>query len=575
MLSKLRNTRLGFTLVELAIVLAVAGLLFGGLWRLLSGGNQQLRDQGAASSQIVLINSVKAFLSSAAGQSFLVQNEDPHCTVPGPISGAPALIGSQKYCGPNTHFNLFLPVPGTATSAGAAGCPAAYPTDGAGNTASGICGYLPGGFNSLTSNSYNQTYVVQVMRDGTAAGSVPSTYSFIVMSINGDPIPDSSGGRIAASIGGDGGFIYQSTTAICGTSSFFACGAYGAWAVDPATYGFTEGAGLQDQGGTPKGGQVATRTYVSPGQTTTFPWLARTVITGDTAAFSFNTMVTSMYMGPTTPGPVATINMQGGNFSMNSTVAPTPVPSAAGGGHFFMSGASLDMASAVGGAPGINMNGEPINMAGGSIGNFLGGAINLTGGTLNLGPSGTAGAISGYANTLGTVFQGATGSSTNPILSIKDSTAYCTDPLFVACQASFQVSGSQSVSGILNAYNLYAQGFLYQSDRRLKKNIVDLSPEQSLDNVMRLKPVSFTFKSSNVDSLGIIAQDLEQIYPQLVVTPQNGTGMKSVNYMGMVAPLIGSVQELKKENDELKQKLSDEQTRLDKLEAMQKSSIGK
>ena len=38
------DKRRGFTLIELAIVLAVASLLFAGLWRLMASGNTQLRD---------------------------------------------------------------------------------------------------------------------------------------------------------------------------------------------------------------------------------------------------------------------------------------------------------------------------------------------------------------------------------------------------------------------------------------------------------------------------------------------------------------------------------------------------
>ena len=51
MLRMTRNKKRGFTLIELAIVLSIAGLLFVGLWRLLAGGNQQVRDQSAASEQ--------------------------------------------------------------------------------------------------------------------------------------------------------------------------------------------------------------------------------------------------------------------------------------------------------------------------------------------------------------------------------------------------------------------------------------------------------------------------------------------------------------------------------------------
>ncbi|NDC55706.1 MAG: prepilin-type N-terminal cleavage/methylation domain-containing protein, partial [Alphaproteobacteria bacterium] len=47
----MKNKHRGFTLVELAIVVAIAGLLFAGLWRLMSSGSGQLTEQAAAQQQ--------------------------------------------------------------------------------------------------------------------------------------------------------------------------------------------------------------------------------------------------------------------------------------------------------------------------------------------------------------------------------------------------------------------------------------------------------------------------------------------------------------------------------------------
>jgi hypothetical protein len=42
--------------------------------------------------------------------------------------------------------------------------------------------------------------------------------------------------------------------------------------------------------------------------------------------------------------------------------------------------------------------------------------------------------------------------------------------------------------------------------------------------------------------MGIIAQDVERVFPELVITDR--LGRKKVNYLGLVAPLIEAVKEL-------------------------------
>jgi hypothetical protein len=90
---------------------------------------------------------------------------------------------------------------------------------------------------------------------------------------------------------------------------------------------------------------------------------------------------------------------------------------------------------------------------------------------------------------------------------------------------------------------------------------------------MQMNPVSFVFKSNGKKSLGVIAQEIEQVYPELVTS--QGDGMKAVNYEGIIAPLIGSVQELKKQNDELKAQLEAQKKRQDVLEGQLKKATAK
>lgn len=90
------------------------------------------------------------------------------------------------------------------------------------------------------------------------------------------------------------------------------------------------------------------------------------------------------------------------------------------------------------------------------------------------------------------------------------------------------------------------------SDRRLKKDIKPL--HNSLEKIIALQGVSFNWKKTGEHAIGVIAQDVEQQFPEVVTTDPE-TGMKSVSYPSLVAPLIESVKALKAENDALKTEL--------------------
>ncbi|MCA9405457.1 MAG: tail fiber domain-containing protein [Candidatus Omnitrophica bacterium] len=90
------------------------------------------------------------------------------------------------------------------------------------------------------------------------------------------------------------------------------------------------------------------------------------------------------------------------------------------------------------------------------------------------------------------------------------------------------------------------------SDRKLKTNIQPL--EKSLEKIVSLKGVYFQWKDSKEEDereLGLIAQDVEKVFPEVVFPGQDG--YKAISYDKMVAPLIDAVNTLKKKNDELKE----------------------
>jgi hypothetical protein len=112
--------------------------------------------------------------------------------------------------------------------------------------------------------------------------------------------------------------------------------------------------------------------------------------------------------------------------------------------------------------------------------------------------------------------------------------------------------GSSSVSGIVASFTNSSgsctinptAGIACSSDQRLKKNIAVLE-DNYLSKIMSLKPVKYNWNNeTDTDGLhnGFIAQDLEQVFPDLVATDSNG--MKSVFYTNLIPYTIKAIQEM-------------------------------
>lgn len=112
--------------------------------------------------------------------------------------------------------------------------------------------------------------------------------------------------------------------------------------------------------------------------------------------------------------------------------------------------------------------------------------------------------------------------------------------------ATVSVLNLSATNNISALETITAKDFNSTSDINYKENIQTVSNPLELLNSIR--GVSFDWKDSDQSSMGVIAQELEKVLPQLVKTSE----MKSVNYNGLIAVLIESVKELKKEIEELK-----------------------
>jgi len=113
----------------------------------------------------------------------------------------------------------------------------------------------------------------------------------------------------------------------------------------------------------------------------------------------------------------------------------------------------------------------------------------------------------------------------------------------IAGSPNFTFNGSAlvSVAGTVSATN-----FNTTSDLNFKENVATF--ENALDVVSQLRGVRFDWKETHSPSVGVIAQELEEILPELVTQ----TDPKTVNYNGIIGVLIEAIKELQAEIQELK-----------------------
>jgi hypothetical protein len=101
---------------------------------------------------------------------------------------------------------------------------------------------------------------------------------------------------------------------------------------------------------------------------------------------------------------------------------------------------------------------------------------------------------------------------------------------------------------------MQAGNFNTTSDIKLKENVVTL--ENSLDKIKAMRGVSFDWKDSGKSTIGLIAQEVEQVLPELVEHNQEDD-VKTVSYANIVAVLIEAIKEQQVQIDALKEKLGE------------------
>ena len=134
----------------------------------------------------------------------------------------------------------------------------------------------------------------------------------------------------------------------------------------------------------------------------------------------------------------------------------------------------------------------------------------------------------------------------------------------VNCTGTNAFSGLTSISGQVflngtvningtNIFSLFAPISHGHSDRRLKQNIHTIT--NPIEKVSALRGVNFEFIKDGKKQIGVIAQETEEIIPEVI--GECPDGYKTVQYGNIVGLLIEAIKEQQKQIDELKEKINE------------------
>lgn len=179
------------------------------------------------------------------------------------------------------------------------------------------------------------------------------------------------------------------------------------------------------------------------------------------------------------------------------------------------------------------------------------------------------------------------------IVNQNDAAGGNTDDIAIMPAGSLGVGTTNPVHKLDVVGNIAASGDIYLgvcgnwisaytcSDRRYKRDILPLN--SVLADVLKLQGVTYNWRQSEFPDLhfndrkqiGLIAQDVEKIFPEIVNT--NNEGYKSVDYGKFAPVLIEAIKELNSKNEQQQQVNENQQNEINALKANNselKSAVG-
>jgi len=195
---------------------------------------------------------------------------------------------------------------------------------------------------------------------------------------------------------------------------------------------------------------------------------------------------------------------------------------------------------------------------------FVGGGLsNTSSGTLSFIGGGQSNTVSGFcsfigggkSNTVSSVYSGILGGKSNLVCSGASDSFIIGSNLTATVACYTYVNNLQACGTIRATSDVIA---FYSSDERLKNNKQPLTG--SLEKLNQISGYGFDWipmpgiHENEGHDIGVMAQEIEKIAPELVVTRDNG--YKAVKYDKITALLIEAVKELSTELSELKKQIN-------------------
>jgi hypothetical protein len=113
--------------------------------------------------------------------------------------------------------------------------------------------------------------------------------------------------------------------------------------------------------------------------------------------------------------------------------------------------------------------------------------------------------------------------------------------------------GKAYVGGSLEVFgNICAANFMCQSDARLKQDVTNL--KYGVRHLLQLRPVSWRWKDpkQRQPTLGLVAQEVEPVMPELVLHGTDAKDSLGLNYLGLIPVLVKGIQEQQEQIDALR-----------------------